>query len=752
MGPEKLEGPVDEVDAHHGSAWYSFDGKEAWLAEASQHRAHGRVGTTIRGKYRIDAFLAAGTMANVYAATHRNGSKVALKILHRELASDPALRERFKREGYFANSIGHEGVIRAIDDDVTEDGCAYLVMELLEGETLEERRRRLGGKVPLRQALDVVDLVLGVLAAAHAKDVLHRDVKPDNVFITRTGAVKVLDFGVARFNDGKSSSDMTGTGMVLGTPAFMPPEQALGRRHEVDARSDLWGVGATLFVALTGQPVHAGGDAKQKLIATARTPARPIRDVAPEVPRAVASVVDRALAFHRDDRWESALAMREALRWARRAIDGDHELPERGSVPDELTPAQTRRKLDDLIGGADDEPTLARSASHPPGPMVSTSESVVTSAPPITMRDPGPTAPDSSMASGPVFSLRRGKTTDESPVTERSTEDGEAPTSQSATLVGKDIARLAALSVAVESTASPREAREALGGEPPTARPPLGATLPLASPSAPTSDANWTFTRPMPAVHVPPEIARPGDGAGAGVPDVPSEGTVPPNISGFANLAPTYGGAEGSPAPAAFPSATPAPAPPAPPPFASAPCTPTAVTSTASATVDAPPNVPGPALTEIMTARRRGQGLRVGLMVLVALLAGVGAYVVVVRHRTANARSAAAAAESARAAVSTAPSAAPPPPVPAPDPSATAAHTAAPAASASATPAPTASPPKKKRRPRPPPAATATATATATSTATATATATDTPEPPPAPDPPKTADPPKTDPPSTEGP
>src|SRR5205814_6418841 len=119
---------------------------------------------------------------------------------------------------------------------------------------------------------------LDVIAAAHAKDVLHRDMKPENVFLTKSGEVKVLDFGVARWNDGKSSSEMTGVGMVLGTPAFMPPEQALGRREEVDARSDLWALGATVFVALTGEAVHAGGDAKTKLIAAARTPARPIQD------------------------------------------------------------------------------------------------------------------------------------------------------------------------------------------------------------------------------------------------------------------------------------------------------------------------------------------------------------------------------------------------------------------------------------------------------------------------------------------
>ena len=213
-------------------------------------RAHRRIGETIREKYRIDAFLATGSMASVYAATHRNGSRVALKILHRELARDPQMAERFRREGYFANAIGHPGVVKAIDDDMTEDGCAFVVLELLEGETLEERRTRLGGKVPLTEVLGIGDAMLDVLAAAHGNEVLHRDVKPDNVFLTKKGEVKLLDFGYARFNDGRASSDMTSVGMVLGTPAFMPPEQALGKREEVDARSDIWGVGATLQFAV----------------------------------------------------------------------------------------------------------------------------------------------------------------------------------------------------------------------------------------------------------------------------------------------------------------------------------------------------------------------------------------------------------------------------------------------------------------------------------------------------------------------
>ncbi len=420
----------------------------------------GRIGSMIRDKYRVDSLLATGSMASVYAATHRNGSRVALKVLHRELAVDPQMRARFKREGWFANSIGHRGVARAIDDDVTDDGCPFIVMELLEGEDLETRRKRLGGRIPLGEVLSVADSVLDVLAAAHAKDVLHRDLKPENVFVTRDGEVKLLDFGVARWNDGKDSSDVTGVGMVLGTPAFMPPEQALGRREDVDARSDLWALGATLFAMVTGEPVHAGGSAKSKLIATARTPARKLRDVAPNVPRAVASVIDRALEFERRDRWDDANAMREALRWARMALDEEAAV-NTSSIPDLAIapPVPTRR------APTDEEVTVMRDFSR--------TDEVYTSAPPITLRD----IPASAAASseGPIFALERrpGPEDDAPPVTERF--------SDKPTPVGGVALPPLVDEPPVSSEQVPVEYARALNALPPRQR----DTLPLGGPSVP---------------------------------------------------------------------------------------------------------------------------------------------------------------------------------------------------------------------------------------------------------------------------
>ncbi len=283
------------------------------MAGEQQRGTQSRVGSLVRGKYRIEAFISKGSMAAVYEASHRNGTKVALKVLHAVYSKDESLRTRFLREGYLANSVDHPGTVKIVDDDITEDGCVFLVMELLKGDTLEQWRVKSGGRAPVLEALAVADQLLAVLEAAHKKGIVHRDLKPENVFVTEEGTLKVLDWGVANVWDGQKSSEMTGTGMVLGTPAFMPPEQALGKRNEVDAQSDLWAIGATLFMLLSGESVHPGGDAVAKLVATARKPARSLAVVAPELPAAVVAAVDRSLAFKKVDRFANATTMRQAF-------------------------------------------------------------------------------------------------------------------------------------------------------------------------------------------------------------------------------------------------------------------------------------------------------------------------------------------------------------------------------------------------------------------------------------------------------
>lgn len=279
-----------------------------------QVRAEGRVGSTVSGKWRLDYLLGVGGMAAVYAATHRNGKRVAIKMLHPELSAEPQIRERFLREGYVANRVGHAGAVSVSDDDVGEDGSCFLVMDLLDGETVESRRERAGGRLEIVDVLSITDQVLDVLVAAHAQGIVHRDLKPENLFVGRDGSVKVLDFGIARLREGGGKG--THTGISMGTPAYMPSEQARALWNEVDSRTDLWAVGATMFTCLTGRLVHEGRTANEQLLSAMTKTAPPLRTVLPGVPRAVAEVVDRALAFDRLERFPSAGDMQNAVRRA----------------------------------------------------------------------------------------------------------------------------------------------------------------------------------------------------------------------------------------------------------------------------------------------------------------------------------------------------------------------------------------------------------------------------------------------------
>ena len=217
-----------------------------------------RVGRTLRNKWHLDTLIDVGGMAAVYAATHRNGNRGAVKILHRHRSEDPDIAARFRREGYIANKVSHPNALSVLDDDVDDDGSVFLVMELLEGAPLGDRAAAHGGKLPADEVLLMVDQLLDVLAVAHDLGIVHRDVKPDNVLVTADGQVKILDFGIARLaepSEGEHSGTMAG--VPMGSPAFMSPEQARGRWDLVDAQSDVWSVGATMFTLLSGQDVHA---------------------------------------------------------------------------------------------------------------------------------------------------------------------------------------------------------------------------------------------------------------------------------------------------------------------------------------------------------------------------------------------------------------------------------------------------------------------------------------------------------------
>ena len=283
--------------------------------------ARARIGTVLNDKWTLEKLLGVGGMGAVYAGRHRNGARAAVKVLHADLARYADVRERFLREGYAANKVEHPGAVKVIDDDLItsgpDSGTAYLVMELLIGESLEDRVER-GPKVSEREFLTVADAVLDVLTAAHARGVVHRDLKPENVFLARDDTsgetrVKVLDFGLARLLDAHTT---TMQGVAVGTPSYMSPEQASGRHAELDGRSDLFSLAASGFRLVTGRRIHEGESPVILVTKMANMPAPKLRDVSPGASVPFARVIDRALMFNREDRYADAAAMREDVRLA----------------------------------------------------------------------------------------------------------------------------------------------------------------------------------------------------------------------------------------------------------------------------------------------------------------------------------------------------------------------------------------------------------------------------------------------------
>ncbi len=277
-------------------------------------RVRGRLGRVLKNKWRLERLLAVGGMGAVYEAVHRNGKRVAIKMLHPELCRDELQRKRFLREGYAANAIGDPRVVTVDDDDTDEDGSAFLVMELLDGESLDRAVKRSEAPLSAADVLGYIEQLLGVLEVAHAKGVVHRDIKPENLFVTTSGTLKVLDFGIARLREqtAPATSD-TSQMTIMGTPAYMPPEQAKGRWDRVDGRSDLWSVGATMFRLLSGHHVHEAETRSEQLGMAMITPARSLATVTEALDPRLVLVVDRALAYEMKDRWQSAAEMRRAL-------------------------------------------------------------------------------------------------------------------------------------------------------------------------------------------------------------------------------------------------------------------------------------------------------------------------------------------------------------------------------------------------------------------------------------------------------
>ena len=275
-----------------------------------------RIGKTLGERWRLESVLGVGGMAAVYAARDAGGQEVAVKVLHPEIGMRPEIRDRFMREGYVANKIQHPGVVRVLEHGAVDEWSVFLVMERLVGESLADRVTR-HGTLPAEELLDVLDQVLDVLAVAHSSGIVHRDLKPDNLFVLTDGRIKVLDFGLARVVDGTPDDVRTRTGMAMGTLPYMAPEQALGKRSEIDGRVDLFALGATAFRILARRRIHESDSEAGLLVAMATSPAPLLRSVAPHVAEPLATIVDLALAFNRDARYPDARSMQADVRAVR---------------------------------------------------------------------------------------------------------------------------------------------------------------------------------------------------------------------------------------------------------------------------------------------------------------------------------------------------------------------------------------------------------------------------------------------------
>nr|WP_228530799.1 MULTISPECIES: serine/threonine-protein kinase [Myxococcaceae] len=266
------------------------------------------------GSYRVLRVLGEGGMGRVYLAEHALiGKRVALKLLHAHLASDAGLVERFLREARAVSRIQHPNVVQVFDLDL-RDGRPYLVMEYLEGESLDVHAR--GAPLPPARAVALLGQVCEALAAAHACGIIHRDLKPANVLVlpAEGGApprVKLLDFGIAKQLGRAPGEPSTLGGLVLGTPEFMAPEQ--GAEEPVDARTDLYAAGVMGYLLLTGRLPFTGSHAAEVLLAHLQHTPPPAHALAPAVPEALSRVLQRAMARRPGERYGSALELKRAL-------------------------------------------------------------------------------------------------------------------------------------------------------------------------------------------------------------------------------------------------------------------------------------------------------------------------------------------------------------------------------------------------------------------------------------------------------
>jgi len=310
------------------------------LAEAVRDAASS---VLIAGKYRLEAEIGRGGMGAVYAARHAvTGRRFAIKLLGGALRGDAGAEERFVREAMLASSIQHPAIIEVYDVGC-DDGQPYMVMKLVEGETLSERIDR--GPFALQEAIAILLPVIDAIAAAHACGIVHRDLKPDNIMLEGQGAAvqpRVLDFGISKLVRADARPKITSPGMLLGTPSYMAPEQVRGESN-LDGRTDIYALGVILYEMLTGELPYDADDCQSLLRKIVAGGAPGLRTHRPDLPVELEAVVARAMAGAREQRYQDAaqLARDLARAGSARALPTPAPLPAAARPASSITPLST---------------------------------------------------------------------------------------------------------------------------------------------------------------------------------------------------------------------------------------------------------------------------------------------------------------------------------------------------------------------------------------------------------------------------
>jgi eukaryotic-like serine/threonine-protein kinase len=314
------------------------------------------LGKTVAGRFKITSLLGEGGMGAVYAAEHLGlGRSVALKIVHAHVAAQPNTAARFQREAQLLAKLRHENAVHVYDFGLDYDNTLYLAMELLDGLPVDYVLRE-GGPLATPRVLSIAEQVLDVLEVAHGLGVVHRDLKPPNLMLVNAPdreRVKVLDFGMAILVEDQAGIRLTKQGQIFGTPAYMAPEQCLGKA--VDARTDLYALGCSMYEMLTGRLPFADEEPMEVILAQIHREPIPPRKLGfdREISPALEAVVLRAMAKLPQRRFPDARAMREALR---RAAETPHAGVREERVFESQKPVRERKTLQEAMGAVKELP------------------------------------------------------------------------------------------------------------------------------------------------------------------------------------------------------------------------------------------------------------------------------------------------------------------------------------------------------------------------------------------------------------